>query len=267
MGSSRGANRFKDYVIIPISPAHPWLGCGWARERKTTYKKKPRARAARRARPTLIRTEVIKMIKADAIEYINNRMSIELEQAPKQSNGYDTYICPFCGNGSGSNGDGLSTVDGKCYKCFKCDFYGDYLDILKKQHGTDDMWDIFTLYNIVIDTGLPDISKGFDVRSRERRITTRPKKPEVPAVDHTEYYKLCNSRASQTDYFSQRGISTETINRFMLGYDPAWKHPNVPNAPLTARAIIPASKYSYTARATSSTLVRLKSLRKIGRLR
>jgi len=207
------------------------------------------------------------MIKADAIEYINNRMSIELEQAPKQSNGYDTYICPFCGNGSGSNGDGLSTVDGKCYKCFKCDFYGDYLDILKKQHGTDDMWDIFTLYNIVIDTGLPDISKGFDVRSRERRITTRPKKPEVPAVDHTEYYKLCNSRASQTDYFSQRGISTETINRFMLGYDPAWKHPNVPNAPLTARAIIPASKYSYTARATSSTLVRLKSLRKIGRLR
>lgn len=90
------------------------------------------------------------MNRTQARDYINSLIHTELVKAPKRISGYDTYICPFCGNGSGINGTGISTRDGKYYKCFKCGFGGDYLDYLKKQYAADEI-DIFIRYNLTID--------------------------------------------------------------------------------------------------------------------
>jgi replicative DNA helicase len=87
----------------------------------------------------------------------------------------------------------------------------------------------------------------------QSKATTPPPMHEPPAsltVDYREYFKECNARVADTDYFSLRGISSDTVDRFVLGYDPAWKHPKAPIAvPTTARVIIPTGQYTFTARA------------------
>ena len=93
------------------------------------------------------------MTRTQARDYINARMSAELQRAPKRVTGHDTYICPICGNGGGPDGDGICTKDGKHYSCFRGCFTSlDYLDILKKQHDATES-DIFRRYNLPIDGG------------------------------------------------------------------------------------------------------------------
>lgn len=53
---------------------------------------------------------------------------------------------------------------------------------------------------------------------RENR-RTKPKN-RAPLEKQEEYIDFCAKRAQQTKYFFQRGLSTETIARFRLGYDP-----------------------------------------------
>ena len=50
-------------------------------------------------------------------------------------------VCPICGNGSGSDGDGIRS-NPKSKKpggliCFKCGFKGDILDLLQQTTGAD----------------------------------------------------------------------------------------------------------------------------------
>ncbi|MDR3046770.1 MAG: toprim domain-containing protein [Bacteroidales bacterium] len=212
------------------------------------------------------------MTREQAREEINNRLTVELTKAPKRISGYDTYICPFCGNGSGKDGTGISTKDGIHYKCFKCDFWGDYLEYLKKLHNENET-EIFGRYNLTIDNGQtrpsatteqkqPEISKS----ERLQTLATPEQSQRIASdsVDYTQYYKERNAQAGLTEYFTFRGISSETVNRFMLGYDPEWRHPKVPaTVPTTARVIIPTSKYTYVARDTDPNATQYKK-QKVG---
>jgi len=188
------------------------------------------------------------LTREEAREYIDRQIGAELPKAKKRVSGYDTFICPICGNGSGADGTGICTKDGKHYTCFRgCFSSVDYLDILKQQHGTETEMDVFSLYGLTVDGGTAS-----DVSGAARQPAAHPGQPvkkESETADYTQYFKECNARAGQTEYFSFRGIGPETISRFMLGYDPAWQHPNAPNAPATARVIIPTSRGSYLARA------------------
>ena len=70
-----------------------------------------------------------------------------------------------------------------------------------------------------------------------------------------DYYRERMEHIKESDYLGKRGISPETAARFMLGYDPAWRHPKAPAAvPTTPRLIIPTSKESYLARDTRENL-------------
>ena len=89
------------------------------------------------------------MTREQARENINARIS-ELPKAKKRVGGYDTYICPFCGNGSGPDGDGISTKDGIHFKCFKCDFYGDYLAIIRKRDNLSEN-EVFERYGTTVN--------------------------------------------------------------------------------------------------------------------
>ena len=67
-------------------------------------------------------------------------------------------------------------------------------------------------------------------------------------VDYTAFYRECNKHLQDTDY--HRGISLDTLNRFLVGYVAQWQHPKSPYSQPTPRLIIPTSRTSYLARDT-----------------
>ena len=182
------------------------------------------------------------MTREQARQHVNGLLPHELTKAPKRISGHDTFICPFCGNGGGLDGTGISTKDGKRYTCFKGCFTSlDYLDILKKQQGTDKESDIFRLYNLEIG--------GCHAFPSAR---TTPK-PEPPQEDFSAFFlqahKALQESTEAKQYLHGRGISIETANRFKLGYVEKWVHPSTPQGNPTARVIVPRAKNSYMARA------------------
>jgi replicative DNA helicase len=206
------------------------------------------------------------MNREEARKIINSKLTSELKKAPEKISGHDSYICPFCGNGSGEDGTGISTRDGKHYTCYKgCFSHSDYLDILKMKHKTERESDIFALYGLEINGERSYVRSecGDDASVRSRGNEGRVS-PEKPVVDYTEYFKKCNARAKQTKYFSSRGISEAVVARYLLGYDPDWKHPNAPTAPPTARVIIPTSRNSYLARAIAPDALKQYQKQKVG---
>ena len=51
-----------------------------------------------------------------------------------------SYICPVCGSGSGPHGSGLTTKDGKHWKCWgACNKSYDVIDLYAIQNGYDNM--------------------------------------------------------------------------------------------------------------------------------
>lgn len=75
-----------------------------------------------------------------------------------------------------------------------------------------------------------------------------------PAKDYSAYFKECHARIGQTDYPQKRGLPAELIERFNLGYDPAWISPTAIakgyKPPASPRLIIPTGAGSYIARDT-----------------
>lgn len=186
------------------------------------------------------------MTRQQARAYINGLISTELPKARKKVNGQDSYVCPFCGNGGGKDGTGICTKDGKHYTCFKGCFTSlDYLDILKKLHGTAREGDIFARYEIMTN------------KAGAARATEQPARSKETATDYTQFFQeaqraLLDSMEARA-YLQSRGISLEVARRFTLGYCPEWKSPAAlragKNPPTSPRMILPTSKSGYTARA------------------
>lgn len=213
--------------------------------------------------------------------------------AKQRVNGEKSYICPLCGNGSGSSGDGLTrnpkSAGGNGLKCFKCGFSGDIIDLYMQQYGADYNTALSLLAQeccITIDPYRPDAAADFAPaadpgrRNATQERTGQPQSHETaqaginapatdkspqeatePPTDFTAYYKECAQRlddpAAQA-YLSLRGISTETAAAYWLGYDPAWSSPKArsrgKNPPESPRLIIPTSRGHYIARDTRQQL-------------
>jgi|BioPla2DNA2_1021312.scaffolds.fasta_scaffold05227_10 replicative DNA helicase len=196
---------------------------------------------------------------------INRDMLVALikEQEPSflQAARRTGYVCPVCGNGTGADGDGLAKdKDKPYYKCFKCDLYGDVLELYAKEYGLD----INTDFREIVDRAAAFY--GFPVpeyqnqpeneRYTQSNIHTsvythqQTEKEREPEVDYLLFYREAQSDLDKTDYLKRRGISQEVAERFMIGYVYAWRHPKAPNSPASPRLIIPTSRYSYLARDT-----------------
>lgn len=213
--------------------------------------------------------------------------------AKQRVNGEKSYICPLCGNGSGSSGDGLTknprSKDGNGLKCFKCGFSGDIIDLYQQHYGADYNTALTMLAQecgITIDPYRPDAAADFapaaDQRKKDRpqERTERPQEATEPQggiiapaadesageateqpADFTGYYKECRQRlndpAAQA-YLSFRGISPDTAAAYWLGYDPEWSSPTArsrgKNPPTSPRLIIPTNKGHYIARDTRQQL-------------
>lgn len=196
------------------------------------------------------------MTRDRAKQEIKSRYAEYLRPAKK----HGTYICPLCGNGTGSTGDGITVKTGTTHlKCFKCGFGGDLIDLYQQEHGAT-MPEAFAAlcerFNIAVDdhTAAP--------------VKTRPAPTSAPTTggaeaqaDYKAYFMKCRERITDRaalEYLSFRGISAETAAQYGLGFDPAWRSPqavkNGRNPPTSPRLIIPTSGSSYLARDTRREL-------------
>ena len=172
-----------------------------------------------------------------AVQELKEHIKDYAEGMLTKSRGKNQYVCPFCASGTGVNGTGAFTVYENHFYCFSCQKNGDIFDLVKQVEGIDKKQ--------VVQHTAQRYGINIDRKSRDSH-----KKEEI--ADYTAFYRECNSHLQETDY--HRGISLDTLNRFLVGYDAQWKHPKAPKAPSTPRLIIPTSKTSYFARDTRNAV-------------
>ena len=197
------------------------------------------------------------MNRDQALQELKGRYAEYLRPAKKKG----TYICPLCGNGQGSDGDGITVKPGTTHlKCFKCGFGGDIVDLYQAEHGGDTKDALAALYDLmgirVDDDYTPaprrsTAAEDFSAQTSEER-------------DFTEYFKTARANLlGAREYLSFRGLSMETASKYWLGYDDKWMSPTAKERaeregrrlpPTSPRLIIPTSSHSYLARDTRSDL-------------
>ena len=168
--------------------------------------------------------------------------------------------------------------------CFSCGASYDIFDLVGLDYGLKDQREIFDktyqLLGIKVDD-TPRRSKpegGFSEMSGQNPDKTGQKKDVYTHTDthtHTDttqeedrlsYYQECSKRLSDTQYPERRGLSRETLERHMVGYDPAFKTKDYETGQYVTweALIIPTGRGSFTARNTADTAGTKNRYRKRG---
>lgn len=136
--------------------------------------------------------------------------------------------------------------EGRIVKCFSCNATYDIFGLIGLDYGLVDFKD--------------QLQKGKEIFSIVERTPQR--KPQKKAqTDQGSYTANAHSRIGQTDYPERRGLSQAIVERFKLGYDPAF---NVGGGQQWEAFIIPTSDTSYTARNTDPEAGKADRIRKTG---
>lgn len=203
------------------------------------------------------------MNRQEAKDYIRKQEPIFLDKAPKKINGAYSYICPNCGNGSGSDGTGITFVPGtenaRKYHCFKCGLQGDVIELFIAagwgRPSSAEEWalmfeSLYETYNIATEENKDISTKGHE----------KPKEPhkanegnDISKTSQWGFIKDCVANVGHTEYFHDRGLSDAVIKKYWLGYDIK-----------RAFAIIPTSQYSYVGRNTKPECKKEERYRKQG---
>ncbi len=85
-----------------------------------------------------------------------------------------------------------------------------------------------------------------------------------PPKDYTDYIKEAHARVGETDYFQKRGLSQATIERFSLGYEPAFTTRDNTGLRTWRAGIIPTGKFTYTVRNMDPHALKTERIRKRG---
>lgn len=157
------------------------------------------------------------------------------------------WVCPFCGNGNGEDGDGLKLVPPYRQRvhCFRCGWGGDILDVAAAALGLKTFREKLEAVEALAGCSLSP-------RTTPARTTRRTR-------DYAEFFREAHGHVHETDYFQRRGLSTETIERYKLGF--ALQRVDGKN---WDAAIIPTSAHSYTVRNTDPDADHGNRYRKVG---
>lgn len=162
--------------------------------------------------------------KEDLKQLLPDYLDLLEEQGKIESRGEGYYVCPFCNSGDKKNYTAAFHVDGTRYNCFACSEHGDIFDLVAHMEDLPSDWKKHYNRTLKIMRSYLDGSKP--VKNQSIKI------PEVPKiVDYTEYLHKCHSNVVETDYFSNRGLSREIIDRFKLGYVPEKNLVTIPYNP------------------------------------
>lgn len=173
-----------------------------------------------------------------------------------------TFICPFCGSGTGPNHTPAFTIHGVRFKCFACDEGGDIFDLAAKVHGIDDteaagkaeVTDLVAQWACVTGTDsgprrktTPAKPTGIQNQTKPAPATKPKKDPQVDYTDGrnraTAYTRMCADRLTTKDldadgnvvsvrwaagaedagaYLEGRGFDAALASSFGFGYDPQY---------------------------------------------
>lgn len=192
----------------------------------------------------------------DNLDYIHAHPEIYFTQEAKKGG----YVCPVCGNGSGEDGTGVKLIKGQSfrYKCFKCDTSGDVINFYAAEHHIDNREAILQVCDLY---GLEVPTKKFKrIPHAHRRISSNAESLKNQAETEIIANDIITaaSHLRETDYFTQRGISYETAERYNCGYIEQWIHPQKRGEQKilpSPRVVIPTSSESYVARSTDDNKV------------
>ena len=192
----------------------------------------------------------------DNLDYIHAHPEIYFTQEARKGG----YVCPVCGNGSGEDGTGVKLIKGQSfrYKCFKCDTSGDVINFYAAENHLDNreaLLQVCALYGLEVPT-----KKFKKISHVHRRISSNSEsvKNQAETKIIANDIVLAASHLRETDYFSKRGISYETAEKYHCGYIEEWTHPTkrgANNIFPSPRVIIPTSSESYVARSTDDNKV------------
>lgn len=162
--------------------------------------------------------------KEELKELLPDYLDLLEDQGKIESRGEGYYVCPFCNSGDKKNYTAAFHIDGTRFNCFSCTEHGDIFDLVAHMENLPSDWKKH--YNRTLKIMRPYLDGDKPTKSREEYI------PEfaIP-VDYTEYLHKCHENVAQTDYFINRGLSKETIDRFNLGYDPEKNLVTIPYNP------------------------------------
>ena len=191
------------------------------------------------------------MKREDARKDINGRPLtdfVPLEMSRKA--GRNMYKCPVCGSGTGRNGTGALHIYPDSNRVF-CYSGGCFTD-----KGEDTLGALRIIWQCEETEALERAGYILDKETpapahQEHKQNTEHQ--ERPAADYSLFYRKWHEdlKASPEalEYLHGRGITDDSIERFNLGYNAAWKHSKAgEQVPSTKRIIIPRTKGTYTAR-------------------
>lgn len=151
------------------------------------------------------------------------------------------WICPFCGNGRGTTGDGIRPTPRRSdlLICFKCGKKMDALDIAGEVYGISSFAD-----RLAKCEELTGINCGITRRQPSPR---QAQQKEQPKTDFTQFFQEAHRHIRETDYLRSRGISDTVAQdeRFFLGFAPFNLTGEARNA-----IVFPTGKHSFTVRTT-----------------
>lgn len=161
----------------------------------------------------------LKELLPEYLDYLVSKGEIE-----ERGDGF--YTCPFCNSGNKQKNTAAFHVNGTRYKCFSCTKKGDIFDLVGHMEGLEN--EFAKHYNRALKIMRPYLNgdKYEDIKPVKSKSVKVPKVSKE--VDYTDYLHRCHENVAQTDYFSNRGLSQETIDRFKLGYDPKKKLVTIP---------------------------------------
>ena len=153
----------------------------------------------------------------------------------------------------------LDTARNKAH-CFSCGADYDALDVMRIDHGLEGaelFAKAYEFFGLHVDGENVRFQRDNGTHTDMSITTNTPPQPKPAPADYSAYIAECRARIKDTDYPQQRGLTAATIEKYWLGFDPAWKHPkqaNNPKVPASPRLIIPTSQGSYIARDTRPNL-------------
>lgn len=161
------------------------------------------------------------------------------------------YVCPHCGNGSGSDGTGIKPSylsDHYEWYCYKCNKNWDNVALVAEciglsLNGRDFIDSVNKIANMF---GIGYTPEGEFVSPNYVKNFTPPKEDQKPVKDYTTFYNNV-ARPNLPKLLEQcgghwRGLSKETLEHFFCGYIPQFGKDKAPFV------IIPYSKNHYFAR-------------------
>lgn len=204
----------------------------------------------------------MRKISKATIAAINRITPTELENHGMIQKAHSGYICPECGNGSGSDGTGFnlrefdSHVGGKCHKCGES---FNVIKILAKHYHLDAKDDFFKLVKqACADFNIPVSFDDFDEPTgKVKRGKTRWAKDDKEISDSELKFirEDLNTSTKPLEKLLEavqtwRGLPLDTLLKFNCRLIWEWTPPSSRTKPYTqtARVIIPCSEEAYLAR-------------------